>query len=68
MTGTEKKEAGAPLNPDLKKRHDEIYNTERSKAPLETTKVHEGAQGEGWPWVWLIVTIVSVALAIYFLL
>lgn len=58
----------APLNPELKARNDAIYGTERTKAPLETTGAHEGAQGEGWSWIWLVVMAVSIILAIYFLL
>lgn len=68
MTEHSDRPANAALNPDIKKRHDEIYNTEHSAAPLETTHAHEGSQGEGWPWVWLIVMVVSVLLAIYLLI
>ena len=58
----------APLNPALKKETETVYDTRRSTpAPIDTTSAQEG-EGEGWPWIWLIVTLICVALAIYFLL
>ncbi|MDT9599894.1 hypothetical protein [Sphingosinicella rhizophila] len=58
----------APLNPALKSRTDTTYDTETSTpGPLETTGAREG-QGEGWPVIWLVVTVICVALAIYFIL
>lgn len=68
MTDSNEKPANAALNPAIRKRHDEIYNTEHSAAPLDTTNAHEGSQGEGWSWVWLVVMVFSVLLAIYLLL
>ena len=57
----------APLNPALKSRTDQTYDTTNpTPAPLDTTGAKEG-QGEGWPIIWLVVTVVCVALAIYFL-
>ena len=67
MTDKSGEHPKAPLNPELKKRHDEIYNTDHSAAPLDTTHAHEGKQGEGWPLVWLVVMLLSVLLAIYLL-
>ena len=56
----------APLNPALKSTTETVYNTETSTpAPLETTNAHAG-QGGGWPIVWLVVTIVGIALVLYF--
>lgn len=56
-----------PLNPALKSETETVYPTEDSSpAPIETTSASEN-EGEGWPVVWLVVTIVGVALAIYFL-
>lgn len=58
----------APLNPALKSRTETVYDTEsRSAAPFDTTSAKED-EGEGWPVVWLIVTLISVVLAIYFLI
>lgn len=58
----------APLNPALKSRTDNVYDTSRSTpAPIDTTSAKEG-EGEGWPVIWLVVTIICVVLAIYFLL
>jgi hypothetical protein len=57
----------APLNPALKSRTETVYDTtHRTPDPLETTGAKEG-QGEGWPIIWLIVTVVCVVLAVYFL-
>ena len=57
----------APLNPALKSERETVYPTkESSRAPIDTTSAKE-REGEGWPVIWLVVTIVSVALAIYFL-
>ena len=58
----------APLNPALKSRTETVYETETSSpAPIDTASAKEG-EGEGWPVIWLVVAIVCVALAIYFLL
>lgn len=58
----------APLNPALKSGTENVYPTkESSPAPIETTSATEN-EGEGWPVIWLVVTIVCVAFAIYFLL
>ena len=57
-----------PLNPALKSERETVYPTrESSPAPIDTTSATEN-EGEGWPVIWLIVTIVGVALAIYFVL
>jgi hypothetical protein len=58
----------AKLNPALKSRTDKTHDTTTpTPPPLETTEAKEG-QGEGWPIVWLVVTVLSVVLAIYFIL
>lgn len=58
----------APLNPALKSGRETVYPTnESSPAPIETTSAKEN-EGEGWPVVWLVVTLVCVALGVYFLL
>ena len=57
-----------PLNPALKSRTDTTYDTDRSTPPpLSTTGAREG-QGESWPVIWLVVTVICVILAIWFLL
>lgn len=58
----------APLNPALKSRTDTAYDTDRSTPPPLSTTGAKPGQGRGWPIVWLVVTILSVLLAIYFLL
>ena len=58
----------APLNPALKSRTETVYDTEhRSPAPFDSTSAKEN-EGEGWPIVWLVVVIISIVLAIYFLI
>jgi len=58
----------APLNPALKSETETVYPTgESSRAPIETTSAKEN-EGEGWPVAWLLVTLVGVGLAVYFLL
>lgn len=57
----------APLNPALKSETETVYETRSSSpAPIETASAKEN-EGEGWPVIWLVVTVVCVALAIYFL-
>lgn len=59
---------GAPLNPALKSEIETVYQTKvSSRAPFETTSAKEN-EGAGWPVIWVIVTVVGVVLAIYFLL
>ena len=61
-------ERETPLNPALKSERETVYpTTESSPAPIDTTSATEN-EGEGWPVIWLVVTVVCVALAIYFLL
>lgn len=56
-----------PLNPALKSENETVYETKvSSPAPIETTSAQEN-EGEGWPVVWVVVTILGVLLAIYFL-
>ena len=57
-----------PLNPALKSTTETVYDTtHRSPPPIDTTSASEN-EGEGWPVVWLVVTIIGVVLAIYFIL
>lgn len=56
-----------PLNPALKSTTETVYDTEHSSPPpIDTTSAQEG-EGEGWPIVWLVVTVIGVALAIFFM-
>jgi hypothetical protein len=58
----------APLNPALKSRTETTYDTtSTTPAPFDTASAKEG-EGEGWPIIWLVVTVICVVLAIYFLL
>ncbi len=57
----------APLNPALKTTTETVYDTKNpSPPPIDTTSAREG-EGEGWPVVWLVVTVIGVILAIYFM-
>lgn len=58
----------APLNPALKSRTETVYDTKTTTpAPYDTASAKEG-EGEGWPIAWLVVTVVGVVLAVWFLL
>lgn len=59
--------SGAGLNPALKAERDTSHDVRRSPGPLETTGAHEG-QGGVWPIVWLVVTVVGIALAVWFVI
>jgi hypothetical protein len=57
-----------PLNPALKSTTETVYDTtHRSPPPIDTTSASEN-EGEGWPVAWLVVTVIGIILAIYFLL
>ncbi len=61
------KPSDAPLNPALKSERETVYQTrESTPAPIDTTSAREN-EGEGWPIVWIVVTVLGVLLAIYFL-
>lgn len=56
-----------PLNPALKSRTERVYDTiSTTPAPIETTSAKEG-EGEGWPIAWLVIVVICIALAIYFI-
>jgi hypothetical protein len=58
----------APLNPALKSTTETVYDTRSTTpTPFDSASAKEG-EGEGWPWIWLVVSLVGVALAIYFLI
>lgn len=58
----------APLNPALKSTTDRTHDTSHSTpSPVDTTSAKEN-EGEGWPVAWLLVTLVCVALAVWFLI
>ena len=60
--------AEVPLNPALKSRTDRVYDTNRiTPSPFDSASAKEG-EGEGWPIVWAVVTIICIALAVYFLI
>ena len=57
-----------PLNPALKSRTETVYDTRHTTpAPFDSASAKEG-QGEGWPIIWLVVTVIGIALAVYFVI
>lgn len=58
-------ETNGDLNPALQKRTETTYDTShKTLPPVESASVqHE--EGQSWPWIWLVVTVLSVILAIY---
>lgn len=67
MTDPRQSSQNAPLNPALKSRTDDTYDTDReTPAPIDTTSAKEG-EGEGWPVIWIVVTVICVVAAIVFL-
>lgn len=57
----------APLNPALKSTTETSHDTDTSSAaPFDTASAKEG-EGEGWPIAWLVVTVLGILLAIWFL-
>ena len=62
------RDTDAPLNPALKSRTETVYDTKSTTpTPFDTASAREG-EGEGWPIVWLVVAVVGVVLAFYFIL
>ena len=58
----------APLNPALKSTTETQYDTRSTTpTPFDTASAKEG-EGEGWPIIWLVVAVIGVVLAIYFIL
>ena len=58
----------APLNPALKSRTETVYDTRHTTpAPFDSASAKEG-QGEGWPIIWLVVTVIGIARAVYFVI
>lgn len=55
---------GAPLNPALKKVHDETYGPDQSGTdPMASVSVQKD-EGTAWPMIWAVTTIVCVVIAI----
>lgn len=55
-----------PLNPALKKEHDDSYSSadQHGTDPMATVSV-QSDEGKAWPWVWAVVTIVCVIVTLY---
>lgn len=57
----------AGLNPQLRRRTDATHDTTASSpAPVETTSVQRD-EGRVWPIIWAMVTLICVAVAVWFL-
>ena len=58
----------APLNPALRSRTETVYDTRRTTpTPFDSASAKEG-ESEAWSIVWLVVAVIGIALAIYFVL
>jgi hypothetical protein len=55
----------AELNPAMRQRREERYDTEHSTPPPVESASVQREEGKGWPTAWLIVTIIGVLIAIY---
>ncbi len=65
MDPTPPKDPG--LNPGLKSRRDDTYDTQSSSPPpVETTSLQR-EEGRGWPIIWAVVVILCIVLAVYIL-
>ena len=64
--GNQQQGREAPLNPTLTSRTENAWDLSSSPAPVETTSAREGG-GEGWSIVWLLVVIVGVLMALFFI-
>lgn len=67
MTRSNRTGGETPLNPALASREETTHDLSHTPAPVETASASEG-EGEGWPLIWLVMVIVGVVLAIYFVL
>ncbi len=57
-----------PLNPSLKQTTETVYDTKRATpAPIDTASAKEG-EGEGWPLIWLVIVVICIGLAVYFII
>lgn len=58
-------EAGTPLNPALRKVHDDSYGEEHTGTdPMETVSKRRGGDGGPWPLIWAAVVILCVVATI----
>ena len=65
---TKDRSEDAPLNPALKSRTETVYDTKRATpAPIDTASAKEG-EGEGWPLIWLVIVVICIGLAVYFII
>lgn len=65
MNTTPDPEQDPELNPSLKRRRETAHDTTRSTpGPADSASVQHD-EGRAWPMIWLIVTLLSVAIAIY---
>lgn len=65
---TSLKPEDTPLNPAMKSRTEQVYDTSHSTpAPIDTASGHS-SDGRSWPWIWLIVTALCIGVAIWLIL
>ena len=67
MSTPEQPPSASGLNPALRHRTDETYDTSVSSlAPADTASV-QNERGRTWPIIWAVVTLACVAIAIWIL-
>lgn len=65
MNTTPDPEQDPALNPSLTRRTETTHDTTKtSPAPADSASVQRD-EGRAWPMIWLIVTLLSIAIAIY---
>lgn len=66
---TEQPQTGErPLNPAMRRQIDASHGTDfHGTDPMKTVSVKDPDEGRSWPMIWAIVTIVCVAVAVYYL-
>lgn len=65
MNTTPDPEQEPSLNPSLRRRKETAHDTTGSSpAPADSASVQRD-EGRAWPMIWLIVTLLSIAIAIY---
>lgn len=67
MTNPDQSGRDPALNPALKSRTDDTYDTTHRTPPPVATTSADGSEGRGWPWVWLVVALLGLALLLYIL-
>jgi hypothetical protein len=60
-----KSEGDSSLNPALRQRREEAYDTTHSTPPPADSASVQREEGVAWPAIWLVVTLLCVGIAVY---